>query len=93
MSIKRIAPYRKHSRWDGKGADCLRELKAKLKERSWVPGQTNHDGVDRKKSKKRKGKKEREREKTLGEKKDYKMDKNEEINQPSQSPAKKRRKE
>jgi protein KRI1 len=67
MGIKRIAPYRKDGRWDMKRADRLRELKAKLKGRSWVPGQADAEEMDGKKSKKRKGKKERQRAKAVGE--------------------------
>jgi len=87
LSIKKIAPYRKDGRWDVKRADRLRELKAKLKERSW--GRDGHAAGDseEKKPKKRKGKKERQREKQGGD----------EIpateGAPSERPSRKRRKE
>ncbi|KAF8510488.1 KRI1-like family C-terminal-domain-containing protein [Gautieria morchelliformis] len=87
MGIKRIAPYRKDGRWDVKRADRLKELKSKLKGRSWVPGQADAEEMDGKKSKKRKGKKERQRAKAVGE--------GEEDSKTSEElpPAKKRRKE
>ena len=91
MGIKRIAPYRKEGRWDVKRADRLKELKAKLRDRSWAPGQTDLDGVDGSKLKKRKGKKERQRAKTLVEGEGRKVGENEEVDHPSQPPAKKLR--
>jgi protein KRI1 len=65
MGIKRIAPYRKDARWDAKRANRLKDLKAKLAGRSGVPGQTDADGVDGNKLKKRKGKRERQRTKAM----------------------------
>ncbi|KAF8589513.1 hypothetical protein K439DRAFT_1383413 [Ramaria rubella] len=61
MGIKKLAPYRKDGRWDLKRADRLKELKAKLKERSWGPGTASTDPEETRTAKKRKGKKERQR--------------------------------
>ncbi|KIJ51364.1 hypothetical protein M422DRAFT_244542 [Sphaerobolus stellatus SS14] len=89
MSIKKIAPYRKDGRWDTKRAERLKILKDKLKERGWGNRELEGDAGDGSevKKKKRKGKKERQRGKVTGE------DGAPTVEETSEPPAKKRRKD
>lgn len=92
MGIKRIAPYRKDGRWDMNRADRLKALKAKLGDRNWVPGETDADGTEGKKPK-RKGKKERQRAKAVeGSRESGSKDAEDNSELSLQPPAKRRRK-
>jgi protein KRI1 len=58
MGVKKIAPYRKkEARWDGKRSDRLKDLRAKIANRTDVS--TEATAGDARPAKKRKGKKER----------------------------------
>jgi len=91
MGLKKIAPYRKDVRWDTKRVDRLKELKAKLKLRSWRGENGEHH--DEKRPKKRKGKKERQRAKGEDMSEVKVEAKAEDEDFSSFQPAKRRRKE
>lgn len=93
MGIKRIAPYRRDGRWDANRSHRLRDFKTKVTGRSWVPGQTDAEGVEGKRLKKRKGKKERQRAKDVGDGIAEEIPEDEQTEHSFQGPAKRRRKD